>query len=61
VNTVTTLDRIDPIGRNWLPGVAAAPPIAIPEDEEYVGKHRSKGGRTLSLHRMLYTPRHRAT
>jgi hypothetical protein len=49
---VTTADRVDSVGyRAW------APPVAIPDDD-YVGKHRGAGGKSLSLHRMFYRARH---
>ncbi|MBN9618333.1 MAG: hypothetical protein J0H43_01135, partial [Actinobacteria bacterium] len=53
---VATLDRIEPAYKPWTPSAAGL----ATEDEEYVGKHRKPGGRTLSLLRMFYTPRHRA-
>ncbi|MFN2517639.1 MAG: hypothetical protein ABR604_01155 [Jatrophihabitantaceae bacterium] len=50
---MTTADRIDPIGyRAWAPTIAVAGP------ETYVGKHRRPGGKSFSLHRMLYAARH---
>jgi hypothetical protein len=55
VITVTTADRIDPIGyRAW------AQPVVIADDEEYAGRHRRSGVRGFSLHRMFYSARHRA-
>jgi hypothetical protein len=52
---VTTADRIDPVGyRAW------AAPVVLADDEHYVGKHRQLGRKSFSLHRMIYTARHRA-
>jgi hypothetical protein len=53
---MATLDRIEPAYKPWTPSAAG---IAT-EDEEYVGKHRKPGGRSLSLLRMFYTGKHRA-
>lgn len=51
---MTTADRID---FGWS---AAPATVALPDEDTYVGKHRKPGGRSLSLLRMLYKPRHRA-
>jgi hypothetical protein len=61
VITVTTVDRVE--FRPWPPSSAAAPAVgthAATDEELYVGKHRKTGGRSLSLLRMFYSPRHRA-
>jgi hypothetical protein len=53
VITVTTADRIDQIGyRSWTPSVVMA------DEDNYAGKHRRPGRRSLALHRMFYTARH---
>lgn len=53
---MTTADRIDPVGyRAWAPPADA---IDSATDEDYVGKHRRPGGRSLSLRRIFYTARH---
>lgn len=49
---MTTADQIG--FRSWLP----APVATAHPDDDYVGRHRKTGVRSLSLHRMFYTPRH---
>jgi hypothetical protein len=51
---VATLDRIEPAYTAWSPSKAG---IAV-VDEDYVGRHRRRSMRRLSLMRMFYTPRH---
>jgi hypothetical protein len=62
VITVTTVDRVE--FRPWPPSSAASPTAVgthvKADDELYIGKHRKAGGRSLSLLRMFYSPRHRA-
>ena len=53
---MATLDRIEPTYTPWTPSTSGL----ITEDEEYVGKHRKPGGRSFSLSRMFYMPKHRA-
>ena len=53
---MTTLDRIEPAYTPWTPSAAGL----ATEEEEYVGKHRKPNGRSFSLTRMFYTPKHRA-
>jgi hypothetical protein len=53
---MATLDRIEPAFTPWTPSTAGL----VTEAEEYTGRHRRAGGRTLSLVRMFYSPRHRS-
>jgi hypothetical protein len=54
---MATLDRIEPAYAPWTPSAAG-----LVTEEEYVGKHRKPGGvRAISLLRMFYTGKHRAT
>jgi hypothetical protein len=52
---MATIDRIDPGFSAWTPSAAGL----AAEEDEYVGRHRRPNGRTLSIMRMLYSPRHR--
>ena len=52
---MATLDRIDPAYKPWTPSTSGL----ITEDETYVGKHRKPSGRSFSLTRMFYSPKHR--
>jgi hypothetical protein len=54
---MATLDRIEPAYKPWTPSSAGL----VTDDEEYTGRHRKPGGRTFSLTRMFYSPRHRRT
>jgi len=60
---MTTADRVDTVGyRAWLPVAlpTAAPPVAVPDGQIYVGKHRRTAStRRMSLLHMFYRPRHR--
>lgn len=55
---MATVDRIEPAYRAWSPTASG---FAVPHDDahRYVGRHRRPGSRGFSLHRMLYTARHR--
>jgi hypothetical protein len=53
---MATLDRIEPAYKPWTPSTAGL----ATDDEEYVGRHRKPGGRSFSLMRMFYVPKHRA-
>jgi hypothetical protein len=53
---MATLDRIEPRYTPWTPSAAGL----ATEDETYTGRHRKPTGRSLSLMRMFYTPRHRS-
>jgi hypothetical protein len=53
---MATLDRIEPAYTPWTPSAAGL----VTEDEDYTGRHRKPGIRSLSLLRMFYTPRHRS-
>lgn len=52
----------------WVPAAAPSATIdrpvadsdAVEDVDSYVGRHRKPGGRSLSVLRMLYRPRHRA-
>jgi hypothetical protein len=52
---MATLDRIEPAFTPWTPSTAGL----VTEDEDYTGRHRKPGGRSLALLRMFYSPRHR--
>jgi hypothetical protein len=56
---MATLDRIEPAYKPWTPSTAGLGSV-VTEDDEYIGRHRRPGGRTLSLLRMFYTGKHRA-
>jgi hypothetical protein len=53
---MATLDRIEPAYKPWSPSAAGL----VTDDEDYIGRHRRPGGRSMSLLRMFYSPRHRA-
>jgi len=53
---MATLERIEPTYTAWAPSAAGL----VTEDDEYVGKHRKPGMRTLSVLRMFYSGKHRA-
>ena len=61
---MSTADRVDTVGyRAWLPVAlpTAAAPVAVPDDQIYVGKHRTtRTSRRMSLLHMFYKPRHRS-
>jgi hypothetical protein len=52
---MATLDRIEPAYTPWTPSAAGL----VTEEDAYTGRHRKPGGRTMSLMRLFYLPRHR--
>ena len=46
----------------WTPATASSATIDRPfaDAEDYIGRHRKPGARSLSVLRMMYRPRHRA-
>ena len=51
---MATLDRIDPAYKPWTPSAAGL----ATEDADYVGRHRRRGMRRLSVFALFYLPRH---
>jgi len=56
---MATVDRVDPAYVPWSPSAAGFTSDADRATEEYIGKHRRPGARTLGLMRMFYSGKHR--
>jgi len=56
---MATLDRIEPAYKSWSPSKAGFESAGVTDEEQYTGRHRKPSGRSFSLTRMFYVPRHR--